>query len=64
MGFDWILSSQRDAAEDDEDEDEVSEVGVVDEVVAGDSQTENEREKRQKGGFIQVGSCEGGLRLT
>lgn len=51
MGFDWILSSQRDAAEDDEDEDEVSEVGVVDEVVAGDSQTENEREERQKRRF-------------
>lgn len=45
MGFDGILSSQRNTAEDDEDEDEVGEVGVVDEVVAGNSQTENEREK-------------------
>lgn len=48
MGFDWILSSQRDAAEDDEDEDEVSEVGMVDEAVAGDAQAEDEREKRQR----------------
>lgn len=40
VGFDGILSSQRDAAEDDEDEDEVGEVGVVNEVVAGNSQTE------------------------
>lgn len=35
--FDWILSSQRDAAEDDEDEDEVGEVGMMDEVVARNS---------------------------
>lgn len=48
MGFDGILSSQRDAAEDDEDEDEVSEVGMVDEVVAGDPQAENEQEKPQR----------------
>lgn len=37
VGFDGILSSQRNTAEDDEDEDEVGEVRVVDEVVAGDS---------------------------
>lgn len=48
MGFDGILSSQRDAAEDDEDEDEVSEVGMVDEVVAGDPQTGDERERRKR----------------
>lgn len=36
----------------------------MDEVVAGDSQTENRREKRQKGGFIRVGSWGGGPRLT
>lgn len=41
MGFDWILSSQGNTTEDDEDEDEVGEVGVMDEVVAGDSQTGN-----------------------
>lgn len=35
--FDGILRSQRDAAEDDEDEDEVGEVGMMDEVVARDS---------------------------
>lgn len=35
--FDWVLSSQRDAAEDDEDEDEVGEVGMMDEVVACNS---------------------------
>lgn len=41
--FDGILSGQRYATEDDEDEDEVGEVRVMDEVVAGDSQTENGR---------------------
>ena len=41
MRFDWILSSQGNTTEDDEDEDEVGEVRVMDEVVAGDSQTEN-----------------------
>lgn len=41
MRFDWILSSQGNTTEDDEDEDEVGEVGVMDEVVAGDSQTKN-----------------------
>lgn len=45
MGFDRVLGSQRNTAEDDEDEDEVCEVGMVDEVVAGNSQAENEREK-------------------
>lgn len=40
MRFDWILCSQRNATEDDEDEDEVGEVGVMNEVVAGDSQAE------------------------
>lgn len=35
--LDGVLSSQRDAAEDDEDEDEVGEVGMMDEVVACDS---------------------------
>lgn len=44
MGFDGILSSQGNTAEDDEDEDDVGEVGVMDEVVAGDSQTENGEE--------------------
>lgn len=48
VGFDGILSSQRNTAEDDEDEDEVGEVGMVDEVVAGHPQTEKEREKRQR----------------
>lgn len=52
VGLDGVLSSQRNTAEDDEDEDEVGEVGMVDEVVAGHSQTENEREKWQRGGFI------------
>lgn len=37
VGFDGILSSQWNTTEDDEDEDEVGEVGVVNEVVAGDS---------------------------
>lgn len=46
VGFDGILSSQRNTAEDDEDEDEVGEVGVVDEVVTGDSQAENHRTNR------------------
>ena len=35
---DWVLSSQWDATEDDEDEDEVGEVAVMNEVVAGYSQ--------------------------
>lgn len=43
--FDWILSSQGNTTEDDEDEDEVGEVGVMDEVVACNSQTDNEKEK-------------------
>lgn len=47
MGFDRILSSQGNATEDDEDEDEVGEVGVMDEVVAGNSQTENGKEKEK-----------------
>lgn len=38
--FDWILGSQRNTTEDDEDENEVGEVGVMDEAVAGNSQTE------------------------
>lgn len=37
VGFDGVLSSQWNATEDDENEDEVGEVGVVNEVVAGDS---------------------------
>lgn len=37
VGFNGILSSQWNTTEDDEDEDEVGEVGVMDEVVAGDS---------------------------
>lgn len=45
MGFDWILSSQGNATEDDEDENEVGEVGVMDEVVAGNSQTEDGKKK-------------------
>lgn len=49
MGFDWILGSERNATEDDEDEDEVSEVGVMNEVVAGDSQAEG------KGGDVKSG---------
>lgn len=52
MGFDWILSSQGNTAEDDEDEDEVGEVGVMDEVVAGNSQTENGREITKKSGLF------------
>ncbi len=52
VGFDWILSSQGNTAEDDEDEDEVGEVGVMDEVVAGNSQTENGREITKKSGLF------------
>lgn len=37
VGFDGILSSQWNTAEDDEDENEVGEVGVMDEVVASHS---------------------------
>lgn len=50
VGFDRILSSQWDAAEDDEDEDEVGEVGMMDEVVACNSQTGNRTER--EGGLI------------
>lgn len=46
--FDGVLSGQRDAAEDDEDEDEVGEVGVMDEVVTGDSQAGNSEEMARK----------------
>lgn len=53
MGFDWILSSQGNTAEDDEDENEVGEVGVMDEVVAGDSQTENGKEITNKSGLFK-----------
>lgn len=58
MGFDWILSGQRNTTEDDEDEDEVGEVGVMDEVVAGDSQTANsmgnEKVNEKHGEFVGV----------
>lgn len=53
VGFDWILSSQGNTTEDDEDEDEVGEVGVMDEVVAGNSQTENGKEITKKSGLFQ-----------
>jgi len=52
VGFDWILGSQGDTAEDDEDEDEVGEVVVMDEVVAGDSQADNGREITKKRGLF------------
>lgn len=52
MGFDWILSSQGYTTEDDEDENEVGEVGVMDEVVAGNSQTENGKKITEKGGLF------------
>lgn len=45
---DWVLSSQWDAAEDDEDENEVGEVVVMDEVVAGHSQAEGREEGRDR----------------
>lgn len=48
MRFDRILSSQRYTTEDDEDEDEVGEVRVMDEVVAGNSQTENGRIRERR----------------
>lgn len=48
VGFDWILSSQGDTTEDDEDEDEIGEVGVMDEVVAGHSQTEQGKEIKER----------------
>lgn len=52
VGFDWILSSQGNTTEDDEDENEVGEVGVMDEVVAGNSQTENGKKITEKGGLF------------
>lgn len=52
MRLNGILSSQRNTAEDDEDEDEVGEVGVMDEVMAGDTQTENG--KQQRGWIIKA----------
>lgn len=52
VGFNWILSSQGNTTEDDEDEDEVGEVGVMDEVVAGNSQTDNEKEITMKSGLL------------
>lgn len=57
MGFDWILSSQGNTTEDDEDEDEVGEVWVMDEIVAGNSQTENGKEITKKSGCIHVKAC-------
>ncbi len=39
VGSDWILSSQRAAAEDDEDEDEVGEDVVVDQSVTAHTDT-------------------------
>lgn len=50
--FDWILGSQGNTTEDDEDEDEVGEVGVMDEVVAGNSQTDNEKGITRRGGGL------------
>lgn len=38
MSFDGVLCSQREAAEDDEDEDEVGEVRMINEVVTGHSE--------------------------
>lgn len=57
MGFDWILSSQGNTTEDDEDEDEVGEVWVMDEIVAGNSQTENGKEITKKSGCLYVKAC-------
>lgn len=54
MGFDWILSSQGNTTEDDEDEDEVGEVWMMDEIVAGNSQTENGKEITKKSGCIRI----------
>lgn len=48
MGFDWILSSQRDTAEDDEDEDEVGKIRMMDEAMAGYTQTSVGRQKYRK----------------
>lgn len=52
MGFDWVLSSQGNTAEDDEDENEVGEVRVMDEVVTGDAQTANRKEITKKSGLF------------
>lgn len=44
MSFDWVLSSQRETTQDDEEKDEVGKVRIVNEVVTSDSeagQTEN-----------------------
>ncbi len=41
MSFDWVFSSQRKTTEYDEDEDQVGEVMMMNEVVAGDSETVN-----------------------
>ncbi len=41
MSFDWVFSSQRKTTEYDEDEDDVGEVMMMNEVVAGDSETVN-----------------------
>jgi hypothetical protein len=47
VSSDWILSGQRNTTGDDEDEDEVGEVGVVDEVVTGHSEAEGRGETMQ-----------------
>lgn len=58
MGFDWILGSQGNTTEDDEDENEVREVGMMDEIVAGDSQTENGEKVRREVDYLSGSSTE------